>query len=93
MLIYLRHIAEEISSPGKFAVAAAARNVCQCLVGAATSAVIEPMCRAMGNGWAYTTLAILFVFSLVGSGQAMTNGVDWRLAKREKASVTVESEK
>jgi hypothetical protein len=74
-------------SPGRFAVAAASRNVCQCLVGAATSAVIEPMSRVMGNGWAYTTLAILFMLSIEGSRQTMRHGVRWRATKRENANL------
>ncbi|KAE8156683.1 major facilitator superfamily domain-containing protein [Aspergillus tamarii] len=57
--------------PGQFAVAAAARNVCQCLVGAATSAAIEPMC-------------ILFMLSLIGSWATVKHGMEWRKAKREK---------
>ncbi|EFR02297.1 hypothetical protein MGYG_05295 [Nannizzia gypsea CBS 118893] len=70
--------------PGQFAVAAAARNICQCLVGAATSAIIEPMSTAMGNGWAYTTLAMLFIFSLTGPWATMRHGMEWRKIKSEK---------
>ena len=47
-------------------------------MGAGISAAIEPMSGAMGNGWAYTTLALLFVLSLVGSMATMKYGVEWR---------------
>jgi hypothetical protein len=73
-------------SPGQFAVAAAARNICQCLVGAVISAAIEPMSKAMGNGWAYTTPAILFMLSLTGSWATMKHGMEWRKTKRDKAN-------
>lgn len=44
------------------------------------------MCQAMGNGWAYTTLGILFMLSLIGSWATVKHGMEWRKAKREKAN-------
>ena len=71
--------------PGKPATATAANNVVRCLLGAGATAAIGPMTNAMGNGWAYTTLALLFVLSSAGPLAAMRYGVTWRQAKKEKA--------
>lgn len=70
--------------PGKRATAAAANNIVRCLLGAAASAAILPMSNAMGNGWAYTVLALLFVLSAGGPLAAMRCGIEWRKAKQEK---------
>jgi hypothetical protein len=46
----------------------------------------------MGNGWAYTTFAILLIFSLEGSRQVMIHGLEWRKLKQEKANGTSQEE-
>lgn len=46
--------------------AATANNLARCLLGAASSAAIIPMSEAVGRGWAYTILALLFVLSCIG---------------------------
>lgn len=71
--------------PGQPATATAANNVTRCLLGAAASAAIIPMSDAMGNGWAYTTLALLFVLAMAGPLASMKYGIQWRKAKKEKA--------
>lgn len=71
--------------PGKPATATAANNVVRCLLGAAASAAILPMSEAMGNGWAYTVLALLFVVSSIGPLFTMKYGIKWRREKRERA--------
>jgi hypothetical protein len=71
--------------PGKPATATAANNVVRCLLGAAASAAIVPMSEAMGNGWAYTLLAVLFVVSSVGPALTMKYGIKWRKAKKDKS--------
>lgn len=71
--------------PGQPATATAANNVTRCLLGAAASAAIIPMGDAMGNGWAYTVLALLFAISSIGPMASMRYGVKWRKAKKEKA--------
>ncbi|TKA64624.1 hypothetical protein B0A55_09564 [Friedmanniomyces simplex] len=71
--------------PGQPATATAANNVTRCLIGAAATAAIIPMSDAMGNGWAYTVLALLFTVSCVGPIASMRYGVQWRRAKKEKA--------
>lgn len=47
--------------PGNSAAATAAGNLFRCELGAGSSAAIEPMINAMGEGWAYTTLALISV--------------------------------
>jgi hypothetical protein len=71
--------------PGKPATATAANNVVRCLLGAAASAAILPMSEAMGKGWAYTVLAVLFVVSSIGPAFTMKYGIKWRKAKKEKS--------
>ena len=71
--------------PGKPATATAANNVVRCLLGAAASAAIVPMSDAMGDGWAYTLLALLFVISSVGPAMTMRYGIKWRKAKKDKS--------
>ena len=73
--------------PGKPATATAANNVVRCLLGAAASAAIVPMSEAMGNGWAYTLLALLFMVSSVGPALTMKHGVKWRKAKKDKSEL------
>lgn len=71
--------------PGKPATATAANNVVRCLLGAAATAAIGPMTNALGTGWAYTILALLFIVSSAGPVAAMKYGIGWRKAKKEKA--------
>lgn len=43
------------------------------------------MSNAIGNGWAYTILAVLSVISCAGPVASMRYGMRWRKAKKEKA--------
>ena len=65
----------------------AANNLFRCLLGAAASAAIEPMTRAMGHGWAYTILGLLAVLASAGPLACMRYGMQWRKAKKEKAKL------
>ncbi|KAK9370594.1 major facilitator superfamily domain-containing protein [Lipomyces kononenkoae] len=69
--------------PGKPATATAANNLFRCELGAAASAAIVPMSNAMGNGWAYTLLALLFVAASPAMWYIMKYGPRWRKAKKE----------
>ena len=71
--------------PGQPATATAANNVVRCLLGAAASAAIGPMAKALGNGWAYTLLGLLFAAGTLGPMASMRYGIAWRKAKKEKA--------
>jgi multidrug resistance protein len=70
--------------PSQASSATAASNVVRCLLGAAASAAILPMSDAMGNGWAYTTLALLFLLSCGGLLVIMKYGIPWRRARAAK---------
>ncbi|CAD0086413.1 unnamed protein product [Aureobasidium vineae] len=70
--------------PGKPATASAANNIVRCEMGAATSAAIVPMAKAMGNGWAYTLLAFLLIAYSPALLLTMNSGVRWRRAKKQK---------
>lgn len=69
---------------GQAATATAANNLARCLLGAASSAAIIPMSDAVGRGWAYTILALLFVLSCIGPAVSMRYGIEWRRRKKER---------
>lgn len=64
--------------PGKPATASAANNLFRCLLGAAASAAIGPMSNALGYGWAYTILALLFALSCLCLVPVVKKGMYWR---------------
>ncbi|KAI4727509.1 citrate synthase [Aureobasidium sp. EXF-10728] len=70
--------------PGKPATASAANNIVRCEMGAAFSAAIVPMAKAMGNGWAYTLLGFLLIAYSPALLLTMKSGVKWRRAKKQK---------
>lgn len=71
--------------PTQASSATAASNVVRCLLGAAASAAILPMSDAMGDGWAYTTLALMFLLSCGGLLVIMKYGIAWRKERKLKA--------
>lgn len=70
--------------PDRPASASAANNFIRCSLGAAASAAIEPMTKAMGRGWAYTTVALLQGASVPFLFVLMQHGIQMRRAKAEK---------
>jgi hypothetical protein len=70
--------------PTQASSATAASNVVRCLLGAAASAAILPMSDAMGDGWAYTTIALLFLLSCGGLLVIMKYGIAWREERKAK---------
>lgn len=76
--------------PGKSAAATAANNLFRCELGAAASAAISPMSSAMGEGWAYTTLALISIAVSPCLWIVARNGIKWRqkrnLKEEEKSS-------
>lgn len=70
--------------PGRPATATAANNIVRCELGAAASAAIVPMAQAMGNGWAYTFLALLFVAYSPALIWTMRSGMKWRQVKKAR---------
>jgi MFS family permease len=70
--------------PGRPATATAANNLVRCELGAAASAVISPMANAMGRGWAYTTLALIFLAGSPALWVIMRCGLKWRGERKVK---------
>ena len=66
------------------ATASAANNFVRCLLGAGSSAVINPMIEAMGQGWCFTFIGLVFLASVPMLLIVMRYGPEWREAKFEK---------
>ena len=76
--------------PGKPSVASAANNLFRCELGAVFTAIILPLINAIGTGWAYTILALLFLGFTPMLLVIMQKGPIWRKerkAKEEKAKL------
>lgn len=74
------------------ATAIAANNLVRCLFGAAGTAVIESMLRALGRGWTYTFWAlVLLVFSPI-LWVLTVKGPSWREERRVRNLKTKEKE-
>ncbi|KAI1748459.1 chloramphenicol resistance protein [Xylaria castorea] len=85
------------SYPGAPATATAANNLVRCLTGAAATAAIQPIIRAIGQGWAYTLLALLFTIPSPVLLIIAKHGPKWRRerlemleAEKKKAEVSEE---
>ena len=77
--------------PGKPSVATAANNLVRCEIGAIFSAILLPLADAIGWGWSYTILALLFVGFSPMLLIIMKKGPEWRKtrkAKEDKAKET-----
>jgi MFS family permease len=72
-------------TPGKAGTVVAANNLTRCLLGALFSAVILPLIDAIGTGWAYTIIALLYVVGLPSMFVIMWKGMAWREEERVKA--------
>jgi multidrug resistance protein len=70
--------------PGKSASATAANNLFRCELGAAASAAISPMRLAMGEGWAYTTLAFISIAVSPCLWLVANKGIRWRQKRDRK---------
>lgn len=73
--------------PDKPATATAANNLVRCLLGACASAAILPMSDAIGTGWAYTIMSVIFLLSSIGPIASMRYGIAWRKAKKDNAAL------
>lgn len=70
--------------PGKPSTATAANNLVRCEIGAVFSAILLPLSNAIGYGWAYTFLALLFIAFAPALLIVMKKGPAWRKAKKAK---------
>ncbi|CAK7263549.1 hypothetical protein SEPCBS119000_000547 [Sporothrix epigloea] len=73
-------------TPGRAGAAVAANNLTRCLIGALATAVINPMIRAMGTGWAFFLIGAIYVVTSPGLFLLMFRGIAWRRDEQEKAA-------
>jgi multidrug resistance protein len=73
--------------------ATASNNLTRCLLGAAATAVINPMIDGIGLGWSFTIVALCFLVFSPSLLYIMKNGVKWRQAKAEKRRLKEEAER
>lgn len=79
--------------PNSPSTASAANNLTRCLMSAGGSAVIDPMIRKMGTGWAYTLVGILII-ALSPSLLIVTRyGPVWREERRVRLEQKEEARK
>ena len=71
-------------SPGRVGAAVAANNLSRCLLGAAFTAAIAPAIEAMGSGWAYVVVALLYIVFSPVLFLIMRKGMGWRKELRER---------
>jgi hypothetical protein len=81
------------SYPGAPATATAANNLVRCLMGAAATASIEPIIRAIGRGWAFTILALLFTIPSPVLWIIVKHGPKWRQQRVQKMMEEAEKKK
>lgn len=79
--------------PGKPSVATAANNLVRCEIGAIFSAVLLPLANAIGWGWSYTILALLFIGFSPMLLVIMKKGPEWRKARKLKEDKAIENKK
>lgn len=71
-------------TPGKPATATAAFNLVRCLLGAGMTAVVNPMINALGNGWTFTFIALVWIVFSPMLLILLKKGPQWRKEKKEK---------
>jgi len=75
------------------ATATAAVNLTRCLISAGGVAVIVPMINAMGEGWAFSIIAFIYVAMLPVLWVIMKWGPGWRIEKLEKEDRKLEEQR
>ena len=71
-------------NPGLAGTATAAFNLIRCLLGAGATALILPMTNAMGLGWSYTLIGLMYIGLSPMLLAVIRYGPGWRKARREK---------
>lgn len=71
-------------NPGQAGTATAAYNLIRCLLGAAATALILPMADAMGLGWSYTVIGLIWVVMSPMLMAVVVWGPGWRKARKER---------
>lgn len=72
--------------PGKPGSATAANNFTRCLLGAGSTAIIEPMMDAVGVGWSFTIMGALYIICAPFLVMVMKRGMKWRAQLQAKES-------
>ncbi|KAI1497890.1 chloramphenicol resistance protein [Biscogniauxia marginata] len=72
------------------ATATAANNLCRCMAGAVSTAVIEDMIQAMGRGWAFTFIALLIAIFSPSLWVVSKYGPKWRGERIDKLKKSIE---
>ncbi|KAJ8062279.1 hypothetical protein OCU04_008826 [Sclerotinia nivalis] len=72
---------------GAAGTATAGFNLVRCLLGAGSTALIVPMVNRMGLGWAYTFIALLYVFLSPMLFAVIKWGPGWRRERAERERV------
>nr|A0A348HAX9.1 RecName: Full=MFS-type transporter phiD; AltName: Full=Phomoidride biosynthesis cluster protein D [fungal sp. ATCC 74256]BBG28501.1 putative transporter [fungal sp. ATCC 74256] len=73
--------------PGRGATVTAAVNLVRCELGAAAAAVISPMTDGVGEGWAYTIVAMIGFATTPLLLFTAVNGIRWRREAAEKEKI------
>lgn len=71
-------------APGKAATATAAFNLTRCWMGAGMTAVVNPMIDAMGTGWTFTLISLVWVGLTPMLWAVVRWGPKWRKERQEK---------
>jgi MFS family permease len=71
-------------NPNVAGTATAAFNLIRCLLGAAATALILPMTRRMGLGWAYTFIGLVYLVLSPMLLAVMKYGPRWRRERKER---------
>ncbi|KAH8882936.1 major facilitator superfamily transporter [Thozetella sp. PMI_491] len=74
-------------NPSKAGAAIAANNLTRCLIGAGASAAISPMINAMGSGWAFTLIGLLYLVFWPSMMLVMKYGIQWRAEFKAKEAL------
>lgn len=78
--------------PKRNASATAAINLARCLIGAASTASVEPTIHKIGTGWTFTLWAFLLVLSLGLVGVQQRWGALWRKRREAKEQAKEENQ-
>lgn len=80
-------------NPGLAGTATAAFNLVRCLLGAGAAAVIVPMVDAMGLGWAYTLIGLIYILFCPMLLAVVKYGPGWRKTRWEKEEIKAREKK
>lgn len=75
------------------ATASASSNLMRCLFGAGSTAVVNPMINAMGNGWTFTVVGLISLAALPLLGFVAIKGQALRAKRLEKETKKAEKQK